>query len=84
MDNKTKMDQNGPKCAFASSEDGKNSQQVTVGYKQTDLEIPIGQSDHDYCRIPPKQTECKSRLGVSPCREQLRMETFARGIPSDM
>ena len=42
--------------------------------------MSLGQSDHDYTRIPPKQIECQSRLWVSPCREQIRMETFARGI----
>ena len=45
--------------------------------------MSLGQSDHYQRRIPPKQIECESRLGVSPCREQFRMEFFAKGILGD-
>ena len=69
---------------FVFSEYCGKSQQATARYNQTNyLEIITGLSDHDYCRIPPKQTECESRLGVLTCREQFKMETFARGIPVD-
>lgn len=47
-----------------------------LDYRQTNLEIPIGQSHHDYCRIPPEQAEYERRLGFSPWREQFRMEAF--------
>ena len=68
-------------CPFVSSEE--EGQQANAAYKQTNLKIHLGQSYHDYCKIPSKQTEYKSRLGVWQCREQFRMETFARGIPGD-
>ena len=55
-------------CPFISSEDGGNSQQATAAYKQIMIMIMITE---EY--LP-------SRLGISPCREQFRMETFARGI----
>lgn len=55
-------------CPFISSEDGGNSQQATAAYKQIMIMTMIIE---EY--LP-------SRLGISPCREQFRMETFAKGI----
>ena len=43
--------------------------------QQFNLELSAITSDHNYCRVPSKQVECKSRLGVQQFNRLTRLQT---------
>ena len=48
--------------------------------QQVNLELSTISSDHDYCRVPSKQVECQSRLGVQECNRFIRLETSSESF----
>ena len=44
------------------------------------MELSTISSDHDYCRVPSKQVECQSRLGVQECNRFIRLETSSESF----
>ena len=53
-----------------SLEDGWYPQSTASKNEQGNLELSVISSDHNYCRVPSKQVECQSRLGVCPGMQQ--------------
>ena len=51
-------------CSGVSLEDGWYPQSTAFKNQQVNLELSAISSDHNYCRIPFKQAECQSTLGV--------------------
>ena len=47
---------------------------------KVDLGISVFQSDHNYCRIPPRNTEHRSRLGVSEQSGFFRVDVESKDI----
>ena len=69
---------------FNENEDFSKSQSDRVG--QGNLRISFEVGDHNYCRIPPKRTECSSRLGISKQFGLLRVDAessdFSERLPN--
>ena len=62
-------------CPGISLECGWNPQSAAFKNQQINLELSTVSSDHNYCRVPSKQIECQSRLGVQECNRFIRLET---------
>ena len=62
-------------CFSILTQDGRYPQQSIIEHKQRNMEIPVRQTDHNYCRVPPEQAQCSSRLGVQKLQEHVRLET---------
>ena len=71
-------------CFDLLTKNGGNSQQDNVRSEQGYMEVPVGQWDHNYCRIPPKLPECDSRLAIKKHQGLLRMETLSNNISTDL
>ena len=48
--------------------------------QQFDLELSAITSDHNYCRVPSKQVECKSRLEVQQLNRLTRFQTSSENL----
>ena len=59
--------------SIISTEDGGHPQHAYVGTKQINLGVSLPQTDHDYCGLLTKRTECRGQLGVQEPRRFLRM-----------
>ena len=53
-------------------------------FDQGDFQVPLGLSDHDYCRLPPKSIKCKDSLAILNCREPLRWKICRKLFPTKM
>ena len=60
---------------FYLSKIGRHPKQRIDRVDKRDVELLNKKTDHEYCRIPTKQTNYSSRLGVSPCSDLKQMET---------
>ena len=52
------------------------------GNKQRDMEVSLGSSDHDYCRIPSGNSERESRLAISQCERLKRVDAKYSSVSS--
>ena len=59
---------------------GTNPQSTASKYQQVNLELSAISSDGNYCRVPSKQIECQSRLGVQECNKLIRLETLSESL----
>ena len=50
-------------------------------FDQGDFQVPLGLSDHDYCRLPPKSIKCKDSLAILNCREPLGWKICQKLFP---
>ena len=50
-------------------------------FDQGDFQVPLGLSDHDYCRLPPKSIKCKDSLAILNCREPLGWKICRKLFP---
>ena len=62
-------------CSGISLEDGCYLQSTASKNQQVSLKLSAISSDHNDCRVPSKQVECQSRLGVQECNRIIRLET---------
>ena len=67
-------------CSGISFEDGWYPQSTASKNQQVNLELSAISSDHNYCRVPFKQVECQSRLGVQECNILFRLETSSESL----
>ena len=67
-------------CSGISLEDGWYPQSTASKNQQVNLELSAVSSDHNYCRVPSKQVECQSRLGVQECNRLIRLETSSESL----
>ena len=63
-----------------SIEDRWYPQSAAFKNQQINLELSTISSDHNYCRVPSKQAECQSRLGVQECNRFIRLETSSESF----
>ena len=61
-------------CTVLSFKNGGHPQSATFEYQQINLGLSAVATDHDYCRVPPKQTQCGSGLGVKKFQGLFGME----------
>ena len=52
------------------------------GNEQRDMEVSLGSSDHDYCRIPSGNSERESRLAISQCERLKRVDAKYSSVSS--
>ena len=64
--------------------DGGDSQQRIDKSKQTDLGISIATSDHNYCRIPSRNSKCRGGRNVQECEGLQRVEIEQTSISKDL
>ena len=69
-------------CPLVPSKNGRYDRQDTCRFKQGHLEISDIEADHNYCRIPPRYSEHKSRLVVLSQKGLLVMEVISNSIPT--
>ena len=67
-------------CSGISLKDGWYLQSTASKNQQVNLELSAISSDHNYCRLPSKQVECQSRLGVQECNRLIRLETSSESL----
>ena len=67
--------------SYSSSSD---SQQRIDKSKQTDLGISIATSDHNYCRIPSRNSKCRGGRNVQECEGLQRVEIEQTSISKDL
>ena len=61
-------------CSILPIENWRYPQQTIARHQQVNLAIPLWKTNRNYCRISPQQSELKSRLGISTCSRQVRVE----------
>ena len=72
-------------CPLVLSENGRYDRQNTSRFKKgKHLEISDIEADHNYCRIPPRYSEHKSRLTVLSQQRFLGIEVIPNSIPTYM
>ena len=71
-------------CLVLSPKNGRNEEPAINGNIQTDMELSVGTRDHDYCRIFTQCPKRDSRLGVSTCNKQVRMETLTHSVSQNL
>ena len=69
--------------SFLHSENGGHSEQDVARIESGALELFTVQGDHNYCGIPPWNSQQDSRLGVKKCQGLQRMETEQRNFQTD-
>ena len=67
-------------CSGISLEDGWYLQCTAFKNQQVNLELSAISSDHNYCRVPSKQVESQSRLGVQECNKIIWLWTSTEAV----
>ena len=67
-------------CSGISLEDGWYLQLTAFKNQQFNLELSAISSDHNYCRVPSKQVESQSRLGVQECNKIIWLWTSTEAV----
>ena len=71
-------------CLVLSSQNGGHQEQGFNCVSKASLGNCHFQSDHDYCRVPPREVECMGGLGFQKLSGLKRMASVTNQIPSDL
>ena len=70
-------------CSDISLEGGWYPQWTTSKNQQVNLELSAISLDCNYCRVPSKQVQCQSRLGVQEFNRLVQLQTSAESLPEN-